>query len=287
MKRAMLPQRRPHAGFSLIECLTVIAILSLLLQLILPAIQNAREAARRTHCTNNLRQLGLAVVTFEATKNRYPPAFTIKPRPHNIVPFILPQMELQALRKQYKFRAAWKAVRNRPAIRTEIPLLRCASSPVESRFVSDYAICQRMTQELHDELVAENAIRSRSTNEGILQDGRGIRAAEVTDGLSNTILFCEAAGRPDRYEFGRLIRKNKITGARWADPASRFDIRHRCNGSNKKEGMQIVNCTNDNEIYSFHPGGANVVMADGSVHLVSEDIHPEVLLSKITAFAED
>lgn len=282
----MTYRRNIRSAISLIECLIVLSILSLLFQLMLPAIQNAREATRRVHCHNNLRQLGLAVISYEGARRHYPSAFTLRPQPHNFVPQLMPYMELATLRKQYQYGHAWDSQRNRSATETEVALLRCPSAFSDAQYASDYAICLRMTTKLHDEFVAEKAFSGRSTTEGLLQKGRKTKASQVTDGLSNTILFTEVAGRPDRYRFGELVR-GKSSGARWADPESRFDIRHRCDGTVRDQGMQLINCSNDNEIYSFHPGGADFVMADGSVHFFEQEIHPDVLLSKITASADD
>lgn len=275
-----------RGGISLIECLIVMAILSLLFQLMLPAIQNARESARRLQCTNNQRQLGLAVFDYEGARGYLPSAYSLRPVRHNFVPGLLNHLELEALRKEYKYSDAWNAERNRQAVETEIAVLRCPSTSGEGQFTSDYAICLRMTQALHDDLVAEKAIDRRSSTEGVLQRGRNTKSSQITDGLSNSILFCEVAGRPQKFRFGELVR-GKSSGARWADPEGRFDVRHRCDGTTQDKGPQLINCSNDNEIYSFHPGGANFVMADGSVHFMMDDIHPNVLLSKITASADD
>ena len=82
------------SGFTLVELLVVIAIIGLLIGLLLPAVQAARESARRLQCSNNFKQIGLAMINYEATYTRFPPSHTTSPK-HNCLTFILPQLDLQ------------------------------------------------------------------------------------------------------------------------------------------------------------------------------------------------
>ena len=94
--------RRRRSGFTLIELLVVIAIIGLLVALLLPAVQQAREAARRTQCKNNFKQWGLAMHNYHDTTNCLPFAATTTPR-HTFVPSLWPQLDQVNLYNQYNF----------------------------------------------------------------------------------------------------------------------------------------------------------------------------------------
>ena len=135
----MKPFGRRSAGFTLVELLVVIAIIAMLVTLLLPAVQSAREAARRSQCSNNIRQIGLALLNFESAygklppsryKNRHPSWFAI------VLPFVEGQNEfdLWSLDKEYYHRD------NTLARETIIPSFRCASkdsNPLTTESISD------------------------------------------------------------------------------------------------------------------------------------------------------
>lgn len=277
--------RTQRAGMSLIELLIVLSIISLLLQLVVPAVQHARESARRATCANSLRQIALACQSYEVSTKKFPPGFILKPR-HNYVQYILPYIEEQAIYDKYDFKSDWNAGANIETTKSDILLLHCPTAPREYPYISDYAVCTKLNDELKVALVKEKLVRDRTDTTGILR-GKPIEPAKITDGLSHTILMCETSGRPDRYVLGQLKRSNTITGARWATPAARFEIDYRCDGSKLGKGSQLINCTSKNEVYSFHEEGANFAYGDGSVKLVAKDVDPDVFVSDLTASAGD
>jgi prepilin-type N-terminal cleavage/methylation domain-containing protein len=281
-----LQRRSINNGVTLVEMLIVIAILGLLFQLMLPAIESSREAARRLACANNLRQVALAVGNYETAHKVLPPAFRVKPYSHNFVQYLLPYMELQTIYDIYDFKENWDADPNKPATENEISLVRCPSSTFKYHWVSDYAIYRYMNQKLYRRLVKEQVIFKRKSTRGALQRDE-IKVARIEDGLSKTVLFCEQAGLPDIYQIRERVGINRARGSRWAEPNSRFDISHRCDGSKLGQGTEFINCTNNGEIYSFHPQGANFVYGDASVQFILEDVEPNVLLSQLTATAGD
>ena len=105
----------------------------------------------------------------------------------------------------------------------------------------------------------------------------------MTDGTSNTIMYVECSGRPTNYKKGGVIDDSvDVSGSGWASELSFFDIHDQCGGG------QMINCHNNNEIYSLHAGGgANFTFGDGSVHYIVESIGPETFVSLFTRSADD
>jgi prepilin-type N-terminal cleavage/methylation domain-containing protein len=279
-------------AFTLVELLVVIAIIGVLVALLLPAINSAREAARRTGCMNNMRQLGLATLNFESARRVFPPAHIESPRRHSGFAFILPYMEEQAIADQYDFKHHWNAVENRPATRTTIPAFVCPSVGETREWFTDYAICSRMSDgssDAYKTMVSRNLIRPRTREfndngqmridlRSIMRKDEYVSRRKIADGLSQTYMIFECAGRPNRYVYGKLQPDaSPVSGARWADPENHFWLHN----------YPIINFNNNNEIYSFHAGGVNITFGDASTRFISETIDPEVFVAQFTANGAD
>lgn len=329
MKLTLRPKFVGQArGFTLVELLVVIAIIGVLVALLLPAVQAAREAARRTQCTNQMKQLGLAVLNYESARRELPPAYTARPeKTSNIIPHILPYIEQANV--PYNLQANDTGMtpedqQNANTKKLAIPVLACASSPPPNQSLvpaSDYAICVDYVVEAMQKFVTDKFITERGTlnvlnptgpsprpeghwfsmlGMGYSKNGTATQAddvrmrvklKEVSDGLSNTMMFFEDAGRPDLWIKNQLITdttgsSEPIQGNGWGDPGSWFSI-HYYNNKGPNCGSQVINCSNNNEIYSFHAGGANFTMGDGSVHFIREDLDLETFTSLFTRNAED
>jgi prepilin-type N-terminal cleavage/methylation domain-containing protein/prepilin-type processing-associated H-X9-DG protein len=299
--------KRRRIGFTLVELLVVIAIIGVLVALLLPAVQAAREAARRMQCANNMKQLGLAVLNYENAKKKLPPAYTNNPN-SNIMAHLLPYFEQTALAQRYDLNASYSGRKpeeqqNGQLLTTPIPFLACPSTPPTDSLVAlcDYAIVVNFANgatHAKDKLIAAKLITDRGrintwgtgatdfswfsmlgTNYYLTDDNR-VSLKEVTDGTSETMMFFEDAGRPDSWKNGALVASG-ITGTGWGDVASWSSIHDECGGG------QMMNCNNNNEIYSFHVGGCNFTFGDGSVHLIQESINPETFVSLFTRNADD
>lgn len=277
---------RQLRAFTLVELLISIAIVTMLLQLMLPAVANSREAARRLQCTSNQRQLGLAIQNYESAQRVLPPGFVLSPHRHNYVQYILPHLEQAASFAAYDFTADWDDPVNKNVVDMEIELARCPTTPTFHPFISDYSVYVRVDPILMMSMSLQGILQPRSDSSGALRNME-VRSAIITDGLSNTIFLCETAGRPDKWVLGNLQKEGNITGGRWATPASRFEVHYLCDGRRLHGGRQLINCTSKNEIYSFHSGGANFLFGDGSVRFFAEVTDADAIVSLLTAQAQD
>jgi len=279
------------AGFTLVELLVVITIIGILIALLLPAVQAAREAARRMQCTNNLKQIGLAIHNYESTFGEYPPAYTTSPTKHNLITFLLPYLEQQAVYDKIDLREHWNSTNvgtgfetsNSESTKVDIATLVCPSAPRGRKYVSDYAAntffcCDGSS--VRQDLLSSGAISDRSSWKSILQP-EAVGVSDVRDGLSNSFLLFEDAGRPKRYDDGKPTGATNVSGAEWASVHAYYHIHIKCNGTS------VMNCTNENETYSFHPGGCMHLYGDGSVHFISQTIDIETYTSLFTRDAGD
>ncbi len=299
-------------AFTLVELLVVIAIIGVLVALLLPAVQAARESARRTACTNNLKQLGLAHHNFESARQYLPPGgisnstaaavdtvriqlgipITTPRTEHGATQFLLPYVEQQALYDQYRWDRDWRAPENTLVRETQLNVMQCPSTPNRNRLDSftsggftyqaacgDYAVNNAINTALFPLNLIDSA--SNSFPDGVLVVNQPLRFAEVTDGLSNTMLWCEDAGRPTRYRTGKKI-SGTCSGGGWADRDAEYITHGYTYDGVNVPGPCAINCTNDNEIFSFHPGGAMCMFGDGSVRFFSQSIDIRIIGRFIT-----
>jgi len=284
---------------------------------LLPAVQKVREAASRAKCLNNMKQIGLSFHTHEGAAGAFPIGYTsnVAANPytagtgqttlplHGWSPNLLPYLEQGPLFALYSFNYSWNRTtnyNNRTVAATQMKMMQCPSAPGANRTdttaggsasnpvaVGDYAPISAVTG-LYTKLSAP----APASPTGFLQLNRTTRVAEVTDGLSNTIMLTECADRPQEWQGGSKTASLTVSGGSWADVDSAFEI----NGSQPTAaysqtvangGTCMINCTNRNEIYSFHPGAANAIMGDGSVKTLTAGIAPLTLAALVTRAGGD
>jgi len=297
----------PRRAFTLIELLVVIAIIAVLIALLLPAVQAAREAARRMQCANNLRQLGLGMHNVHTAMNSFPMNET-KPVARYWGAQIIPYIEQLNLFNLYNIDVAYNVVENSTAVSYPLALFMCPSTPEAPRMnptfivspakitpkwssaAADYAASTGVMSNLWTDPSVMNSGPPDSTD-GVLQGNNtaGRRnVAEITDGTSNTILLLESAGRPQIWRTGwKKVPGSGLTTANssilcgWGEPNA-FSVRGYDQGGVVNKGRCAVNCSNVYATYAFHPGGANVLMADGSTRFVKETVAIETFAALLT-----
>jgi prepilin-type N-terminal cleavage/methylation domain-containing protein/prepilin-type processing-associated H-X9-DG protein len=289
----MIHSRR---GFTLVELLVVIAIIAVLIGLLLPAVQKVREAANRIRCTNNLKQLGLALHHFADTHDgRFPPVKVLGPSPqlgvpwpgvkHGLGVFILPFIEQRALYDLYRWDLGGADRGNQPVASAPLRIFQCPSAEPD-RYMTfgtfatyggkgacgDYAPTEGVAPDL----------ASPGSYKGVLELNVLTRITDITDGTANTILLAEDAGRPRLWLAGQAGPDQAIAGCGWCGFNNPLTIQGSTPDGQTRPGSCAINCTNDGELYSFHPGGANAVFADGSVHFLKAGMSLRVLAALVT-----
>jgi prepilin-type N-terminal cleavage/methylation domain-containing protein/prepilin-type processing-associated H-X9-DG protein len=114
------------------------------------------------------------------------------------------------------------------------------------------------------------------------------RFTDIKDGTSNTLILAEDAGRPERWRLGTQVAGQSSDGAGWGDPNAEYGL----DGTDPATatagtGTCAINCHNDNEVYSFHTGGANILFCDGSVHFISANVNVVTFGALITANGQE
>jgi prepilin-type N-terminal cleavage/methylation domain-containing protein/prepilin-type processing-associated H-X9-DG protein len=359
--RSRMKRQKRHPAFTLIELLVVIAIIAVLIALLLPAVQSAREAARRAQCTNNLKQMGLALFNYESNNSAFPTSgestnFTPSPPATQfidgnwstlarILPFMEGGTSYASLNFNiYEYNDALGI--NLTGAASVVNVFLCPSStrsPDGGRDGADpndggisgvtngygyndygatnYVDIDPLGQTTYAASFPATPYRNKfSRVNGLLHQGK-TRIAEVTDGTSNTIMIGECAGRDPRYVSqyiqdvynGTSITTTQYLAAnspgdpgpaggeglsrrvwRWAEPDGSFGVSGAPNNKYRPDHeinpwmtagpyvAQGSNAGNNEELFSFHPGGINILMGDGSVRFLKDSVNVVTLRALIS-----
>lgn len=291
-------------GFTLVELLVVIAIIGILVGLLLPAVQAAREAARRMQCSNNLKQLGLGLLNYESANKRFPMGYSdflatnaaLRDGGWSWMTYILPYIEQNALYGQLDTKLHPYGTVSTPAN------IAAMSMPIATfRCPSDIAPLTAANNSGNANGIAAIAITSYCgvlgsfdgqwcvvsgnvnvvgpRNHGLLTVNTSRKIGEITDGTSNTFGVGEVSWRPldangdgsvRQFILGNIttaggpLCTNNGPGNNGAHLHLRA-TRHKLNGP-------YASGAKHKAFHSYHTGGANFVMIDGSVQFVSDAI---------------
>jgi prepilin-type N-terminal cleavage/methylation domain-containing protein/prepilin-type processing-associated H-X9-DG protein len=307
---------QPLHGFTLVELLVVISIIGVLTALLLPAVQYAREAARRSDCSNHLKQIGLALQGFHQAKNCFPVGTALKAYADNdslsalspgertlvlnngpdhpgVFAMILPYVEQENLYNRLRMDLAINEDVNVAVGQTNIPMYLCPSNdhfyglqkaphsmPLKPDPTMQFAVID------YNGLNGVNSLfpgASSQVDHGGFAERQQLRISNFRDGTSQTIDVVETVnfgrgvwihGRPHynqfAYRINSLIGYNDLPTSTPAHP----------DGTNNGGPGKGVSGTWG--ISSGHPGGANTLFVDGTVHFLSDSLSAQTLTALIT-----
>lgn len=309
--------RRYYPAFTLVELLVVIAIIGVLVAILLPAVQAARESSHRSQCTNNLKQIAMAILNYEANFKKLPLAYspndtggqrygpckgplpptTSKSNPgnglaaHFVLTYLLAYLDRQSDADKLDLSRGYDDGPNGAVTKQDIADFLCPSADTRrNAYATDYTTLTDINDLSYCKFIDNAGLaRQKRTVEklaGFLSD-MPLRLDAIKDGQSNTFMFFESAGKPNRYLNGVLQPDNPVPAEkyRWASNKA-YDLV----GSSSPKDCPLtnpMNCDNYHEIYSFHPGGANFAFGDGRVDYVRSDINVDVFISLFTRAARD
>jgi prepilin-type processing-associated H-X9-DG protein len=260
----------------LIELLVVIAIIAVLIALLLPAVQQAREAARRTQCKNNLKQIGLALHNYHDAFSTFPPGYIAGPNLSVTTPgwgwatMILPHLDQTSLYNGINFNLPVEHASNSVVVNTRLNAFVCPSDLIQGTLVltdSSNTTIVQTTPSCYPGCVGnDNTDVDSPTGNGVFIRNSRTRMADITDGTSNTIIvgersFAFAKGSWIGAPNSALVRAGQRNNYQTAtEPSAGLALAH----------AHFVNANADpdgglDDFSSLHWGGAHMLFADGSV----------------------
>lgn len=302
---------RSWFAFTLVELLVVIAIIGILISLLLPAVQAAREAARRMSCSNNLRQIGLAMHNYHDTLGTFPPGKVSQPRDNGTNSgnyfgwgaLLLPYCEQSNVQSLIDFKQKVYAPENLAAGQTLLSMYLCPSDQDRlSRNITYYnpdngwaLETLRMAPSHYGGIITEKISdygRATATDGwtlqhdelGVILESRSVSMTEITDGTSNTMMVTEACsyekGNPKTYDNGSWAMGTNI----FRKTPAAINYKPKC--EHFDSGTLNWSCSSCSlyqyETRSYHTGGAYSLICDGSCRFLSEMTDKNIVAALIT-----
>ena len=242
-------------ALNLVQLLVVTAVVGILIALLLPATQSAREAARRAQCTNNLKQIGLALHNYHERYGQFPPA-AIGPagvprdRQFSWIVALLPFLEQQGLYESLRLDLPWDDPQNAALLQISLSTLLCPSDPAPA------ATEEGLPKTSYVAITGAESTQGPGGTRGVLGFDKSLRLNEIVDGAGNTVMVAEATD-----------------GGPWF--AAGFGTARR------------IESWIESEAWSNHPGGGNVLLVDGSVRFLASTIDVQTLRHLATAQGAD
>jgi type II secretory pathway pseudopilin PulG len=276
--KSEIRNRTLSAGITLVELLVVVAIIGVLVALLLPAVQAAREASRRAECQNHLRQIGIALHQYHESRGQFPigcldkrvPKANPNGRQLAWSAAILQELEEPAAARQIDFSSSYDSSVNSLAAATIISTYVCPSTirrapGREGSIVSDPTAGS--TSSYRGAVIDYGGIYGAAglspASNGVFLYERAVKLSEITDGTSHTLALAEDTGRG------------------WTQDGEWI------NGENIYDVGNLINTQQHNEIWSDHPGGAMAIWCDGSAALLEASMNMQMLRAICTRAAND
>ncbi|MBN2291391.1 MAG: DUF1559 domain-containing protein [Pirellulales bacterium] len=276
-------QGRNNRAFTLVELLVVIAIIGILIALLLPAVQAAREAARRMQCSNNLKQMGVALHNYHATHNVFPYGWGYDVTSWSWSGLILPFAEQDTIHQRIDYRYTYNSLENRDVIKEFVPMYQCPSAP-ENLLVTcckgipgDEDVAETNYAAITTHLPVPNAYAgeprsSENQATGVIYGRSKTAVRDIIDGTSHTLLVTEFdVSQDDPYKStlpSTYCANGQCNiGMNWA-AASLVTTAYGINSGAAYTSHAVV---------SHHAGGAQFLYCDGHVSFLSENIDQATL----------
>jgi prepilin-type N-terminal cleavage/methylation domain-containing protein/prepilin-type processing-associated H-X9-DG protein len=282
-----------RTGFTLVELLVVIAIIGILIALLLPAVQAAREAARRMQCTSNLKQVGLAILTYENTHAMLPKgtSCTAQCKGHSALTLLLSYIEQRELYDEYDFELRLYDAVNLRVTKHHIPTYICPSDNAMGRVMNTHFARSNVVVCFGSKTAGVSS--TDWTTDGAFQNDKCKKMRDIIDGTSCTAIAGEVlAGRDDNYSDDHNFDARGVWSEGTSMGAYAYTHLHTPNSS-VGDALFIAsfqrNCVPEdnmpcsdsagNTYYneyasarSLHPGGVNIAFADGHVSFYTNEV---------------